>query len=107
MVTHYKNDIDAWDRDHTLTLLLSQPILLLMDEPLPSLDTARKLEILPYLERLRSDFNIPILYVTHAVDEIVRLADHGVIMQQGKVIAQGGITELFSRAYLPLGVTLV
>ena len=85
--------------------LLSQPTLLLMDEPLASLDTARKLEILPYLERLRSDFNIPILYVTHAVDEIVRLADHGVIMQQGKVIAQGGITELFSRADLPLGVS--
>ena len=85
--------------------LLSQPKLLLMDEPLASLDTARKLEILPYLERLRSSFNIPILYVSHAVDEIVRLADHVVIMQQGKVIAQGGITELFSRANLSLGVS--
>jgi molybdate transport system ATP-binding protein len=84
--------------------LLSQPTLLLMDEPLASLDTARKLEILPYLERLRSHFNIPILYVSHAVDEIVRLADHAVIMQQGRVIAQGGITELFSRVDLPLGV---
>ncbi|MGK0268699.1 MAG: molybdate transport system ATP-binding protein [Paraglaciecola sp.] len=85
--------------------LLSQPKLLLMDEPLASLDTARKLEILPYLERLRSSFNIPILYVSHAVDEIVRLADHVVIMRQGKVVAQGGITELFSRANLPLGVS--
>jgi molybdate transport system ATP-binding protein len=85
--------------------LLSQPKLLLMDEPLASLDTARKLEILPYLERLRSRLNIPILYVSHAVDEIVRLADHAVILQQGKVIAQGGITELFSRADLPLGVS--
>lgn len=85
--------------------LLCQPKLLLMDEPLASLDTPRKLEILPYLERLRSSFNIPILYVSHAVDEIVRLADHVVIMQQGKVIAQGGITELFSRAELPLGVS--
>jgi molybdate transport system ATP-binding protein len=84
--------------------LLSQPKLLLMDEPLASLDTARKLEILPYLERLRNSFNIPILYVSHAVDEIVRLADHAVIMEQGKVLAQGGITELFSRADLPLGV---
>ena len=85
--------------------LLSQPKLLLMDEPLASLDTARKLEILPYLERLRSRFNIPILYVSHAVDEIVRLADHVVIMRQGKVITQGGITELFSRTDLPLGVS--
>jgi molybdate transport system ATP-binding protein len=85
--------------------LLSQPKLLLMDEPLASLDTARKLEILPYLERLRNSFNIPILYVSHAVDEIVRLADHAVIMAQGKVIAQGGITQLFSRADLPLGVS--
>ena len=85
--------------------LLTQPKLLLMDEPLASLDTPRKLEILPYLERLRSRFDIPILYVSHAVDEIVRLADHGVIMQQGNVIAQGGITELFSRADLPLGVS--
>jgi molybdate transport system ATP-binding protein len=85
--------------------LLSQPKLLLMDEPLASLDTPRKLEILPYLERLRSSFNMPILYVSHAVDEIVRLADHAVIMQKGKVIAQGGITELFSRADLPLGVS--
>jgi len=84
--------------------LLSEPKLLLMDEPLASLDTARKLEILPYLERLRSSFNIPILYVSHAVDEIVRLADHAVVMQQGKVIGQGGITQLFSRADLPLGV---
>lgn len=85
--------------------LLSQPKLLLMDEPLASLDTLRKLEILPYLERLRSSFKIPILYVSHAVEEIVRLADHVVIMQQGKVLAQGGITELFSRIDLPLGVS--
>ncbi|AGH45478.1 molybdenum ABC transporter ATP-binding protein [Paraglaciecola psychrophila] len=84
--------------------LLSQPKLLLMDEPLASLDTARKLEILPYLESLRSSFSIPILYVSHAVDEIVRLADHAVIMRHGKVVAQGAITELFSRADLPLGV---
>jgi molybdate transport system ATP-binding protein len=85
--------------------LLSQPKLLLMDEPLASLDTARKLEILPYLERIRSSFNIPILYVSHAVDEIVRLADHVVIMQQGKVVARGGVTELFSKVDLPLGVS--
>ncbi|WP_299082258.1 molybdenum ABC transporter ATP-binding protein [uncultured Paraglaciecola sp.] len=83
--------------------ILSQPKLLLMDEPLASLDPARKLEILPYLEKLRSSFNIPIVYVTHSVDEIVRLAEHVVILQQGRVLAQGGVTELFSDAELPLG----
>lgn len=83
--------------------LLSQPKLLLMDEPLASLDSARKLEILPYLERLRRSYSIPILYVTHSVDEIVRLADHAVILKQGKAMAQGAVTELFSRADLQLG----
>jgi molybdate transport system ATP-binding protein len=84
--------------------LLSQPKLLLMDEPLASLDTTRKLEILPYLERLRASFNIPILYVTHSVDEIVRLADYLLILKDGKLQEQGTVTELFSRADLPLGV---
>ncbi|MBU3001888.1 molybdenum ABC transporter ATP-binding protein [Paraglaciecola arctica] len=84
--------------------LLTRPKLLLMDEPLASLDTPRKLEILPYLERMRSSFNIPIVYVSHAVDEIVRLADHVVIMQSGKNIAQGDIAQLFSRIDLPLGI---
>ena len=84
--------------------LLSQPKLLLMDEPLASLDTVRKLEILPYLERLRHNFNIPIIYVSHSVDEITRLADYGVIIEQGKVTATGGVTELFSEASIPLGL---
>ncbi|MEP1447990.1 MAG: molybdenum ABC transporter ATP-binding protein [Paraglaciecola sp.] len=84
--------------------LLTQPKLLLMDEPLASLDTPRKLEILPYLERLRSSFNIPIVYVSHAVDEIVRLADHVVVMRNGENIAQGNVAQLFSRIDLPLGI---
>ena len=81
--------------------LLIQPQLLLMDEPLASLDLARKLEILPYLERLHASFDIPILYVSHSMDEVTRLADYAVVMDGGKVIAQGGLTDVFSRIDLP------
>jgi molybdate transport system ATP-binding protein len=76
-----------------------------MDEPLASLDKARKQEILPYLEALHTAFNIPILYVTHSIEEMVRLADYALIMQQGKLVAQGSLTELFSRVDTQLGVT--
>jgi molybdate transport system ATP-binding protein len=82
--------------------LLSQPRLLLMDEPLASLDAARQEEILPYLQRLRDDLHIPILYVTHAMDEVVRLADHVVLLHAGRVMGQGSLTELASRVDLPL-----
>jgi molybdate transport system ATP-binding protein len=85
--------------------LLIKPKILLMDEPLASLDKARKQEILPYLEGLHQAFNIPILYVTHSIDEVVRLADYVLIMQNGKLAAEGSLTELFSRVDMPLGVT--
>lgn len=84
--------------------LLRQPKLLLMDEPLASLDTTRKREILPYLDDMRSHFNMPIIYVTHSLEEIAQLADYVVVMQQGKVCAQGEATGLFSQTELPLGV---
>ncbi len=77
--------------------LLSSPRLLLMDEPLASLDTSRKAEILPFIERLNDSFQIPIVYVTHAMDEIVRLADTLVLMTKGRVAAVGGVEELTSR----------
>lgn len=82
--------------------LLIQPRILLMDEPLASLDLARKREILPYLERLKSSFDIPILYVSHSMNEVARLADHAVTLENGKVIAQGNLTEVFSRVDLPI-----
>jgi molybdate transport system ATP-binding protein len=69
--------------------LLTSPRLLLMDEPLASLDTARKLEVLPFIERLRDEFAIPIIYVSHAVDEVARLAAHVVRLEQGRVAAAG------------------
>lgn len=75
--------------------LLSQPRLLLLDEPLASLDVARRGEVLPYLEKLRDEFAMPIVYVSHQFDEVLRLATHVVLMDQGRVVTQGGI-ELVS-----------
>lgn len=80
--------------------LLMKPRLLLMDEPLASLDTARKQEILPYLARLRSRLDIPIVYVSHSVDEISQLADHVLVLEQGKLVAQGDVSEVFARTDL-------
>ena len=69
--------------------LRASPRLLLMDEPLASLDAARKEEILPYLERLHDELAIPMLYVSHSPDEVARLADHLVLLDGGRVLAQG------------------
>lgn len=77
--------------------LLASPRILLMDEPLASLDAARKAEILPFIERLCDTFAVPIVYVTHAMDEIARLADTLVLMTEGRVAAVGGVEELTSR----------
>jgi molybdate transport system ATP-binding protein len=82
--------------------LLSQPRLLLMDEPLASLDGARRFEIMPYLRRLRDAMRMPVLYVTHATDEVYRLADHVVLMQAGQVLASGPLSDLAARVDLPL-----
>jgi molybdate transport system ATP-binding protein len=82
--------------------LLVSPELLLMDEPLSALDTQSKQEILPYLERLHRELQIPMLYVSHAMDEVVRLADHLVLLQQGKVIASGALGETLARLDLPI-----
>lgn len=82
--------------------LLIQPRLLLMDEPLAALDLPRKLEILPYLERLKKQLDLPIIYVSHAPDEIARLADYLVAMKNGRAVAVGGLTETLSRLDFPL-----
>ena len=81
--------------------LLTKPELLLMDEPLASLDEARKNEILPYLEKIKTEFSLPIIYVTHSVEEMARLADYLVVIQGGRVIKQGGALALFSELNLP------
>jgi molybdate transport system ATP-binding protein len=77
--------------------LLAEPRLLLMDEPLAALDAPRKAEILPFIERLRSTLGIPVIYVSHAMEEILRLADMLVLMSEGRVAAIGTVEELTSR----------
>jgi molybdate transport system ATP-binding protein len=77
--------------------LLAGPRLLLMDEPLAALDSPRKAEILPFIERLRDELRIPIIYVTHAMEEIVRLADMLVLLSDGRVAAVGTVEDLTSR----------
>jgi molybdate transport system ATP-binding protein len=72
-----------------------------MDEPLAALDLKRKNEILPYLERLHDELDIPVLYVSHAPDEVARLADHIVLLDHGRVIAQGGVQQTLARLDLP------
>jgi molybdate transport system ATP-binding protein len=84
--------------------LLSQPRLLLMDEPLSALDLATRDEILPFLERLHQTLSIPVLYVTHEIGEVERLADHLVVMQAGKVIASGPLGQIQSDIDLPLAL---
>ena len=82
--------------------LATSPRVLLMDEPLASLDTQRKAEVLPYLERLHEELDIPVLYVSHAPDEVARLADHLVLLEAGHVLASGPTRELMTRMDLPL-----
>ncbi|MGA2342593.1 MAG: molybdenum ABC transporter ATP-binding protein [Steroidobacteraceae bacterium] len=80
--------------------LLSQPRLLLLDEPLAALDQERREEVLPYLESLRDRLAIPMVYVSHRFDEVLRLATHIVLMQSGTVVAQGGIGAMSLDAQL-------
>ncbi|CAM2735233.1 molybdate transport system ATP-binding protein [Pseudomonas gessardii] len=84
--------------------LLTSPQLLLMDEPLAALDSQRKSEILPYLERLHDQLEIPVLYVSHAQDEVARLADHIVLLSEGRALASGPIGETLARLDLPLAL---
>jgi molybdate transport system ATP-binding protein len=73
--------------------LLASPSLLLLDEPLAALDAARKAEILPYLERLRDEARVPIVHVSHSVDEVLRLADRVVLLDRGRVTGQGSVFD--------------
>ncbi len=81
--------------------LLQQPRLLLMDEPLAALDLARKQEILPYLEALPQQFDLPIVYVTHSLDEVTRLADYLLVLKAGRLIASGEPESVLSDLALP------
>lgn len=85
--------------------LATSPELLLMDEPLAALDLKRKNEILPYLERLHDKLEIPVCYVSHLPDEVARLADHVVLLAEGRVVAAGGLRETLARLDLPTAFT--
>jgi molybdate transport system ATP-binding protein len=83
--------------------LLAQPHLLLMDEPLASLDAPRKAEILPFIARLKTALRLPVLYVTHAPDEVNRLADQLVLVEAGRIAACGPLSAIAARSDLPFG----
>jgi molybdate transport system ATP-binding protein len=113
--THFERTVDLLDIGPMLTrrpatlsggerqrvaiarALVTEPRLLLLDEPLAALDHARKREILPYLERLHTELDIPMLYVSHAPDEVAQLADHLVLLHQGTVLAHGPLRETLAR----------
>ncbi len=82
--------------------LATSPRILLMDEPLAALDHALKQDILPYLERLHDELDIPVLYVSHAPDEVARLADHIVVMEAGRAVAAGPLGDTLARLDLPI-----
>jgi molybdate transport system ATP-binding protein len=86
--------------------LAIEPRLLLMDEPLTGLDHARKQEILPYLDRLHESLKLPLLYVTHATDELLRLADHVVLMEAGRVKSAGPLEATLTRLDINLAAGL-
>ncbi len=82
--------------------LLAKPDILLMDEPLSSLDQAKKQDILPYLEQLKTELQSPVLYVSHSPDDIARLADYLVVLDQGKVVTAGPFLETISNLNFPI-----
>jgi molybdate transport system ATP-binding protein len=77
--------------------LLSDPALLLLDEPLSALDLGRKVDILPFLVRIKSEFRVPMLYVSHSVDELVRVADRLLVLEGGRVLAHGETGAVLER----------
>ncbi|MGI2879178.1 molybdenum ABC transporter ATP-binding protein ModC [Vibrio furnissii] len=98
LLERYPNALSGGEKQRVAIgrALLSQPDLLLMDEPLASLDMPRKREVMPFLEQLAQQVEIPILYVTHSMNEILRLADHLVVIDQGSVVASGPIEQVWS-----------
>jgi molybdate transport system ATP-binding protein len=80
--------------------LLASPRLLLLDEPLAALDEARKADLLPYIERLRDEMQLPIVYVSHSIEEVARIADTMVVLADGKAVATGPVGDILARADL-------
>ena len=108
LLDRYPHNLSGGERQRvSIARALSlSPSLLLMDEPLASLDDNFKQEIMPYIHRLSQELKIPILYVTHSFEEICRLADHLVLLENGRVKASGEINEILTRLDLPLSSRL-
>ncbi len=104
LLTRYPEALSGGQRQRVAIAraLLTSPQLLLMDEPMASLDASSKGDILPYLERLHDELSIPVVYVSHSIEEVARLADQMILLEQGKVLAQGTLQDLLSRTDLPL-----
>lgn len=104
LLKRYPNQLSGGEKQRVAIAraLFINPKLILMDEPLASLDRQLKQEILPYLEKLHSEFNLPILYVTHSVDEVARLADHILVLEKGRLAAQGKLEELLTDIHNPM-----
>ena len=104
LLQQYPDQLSGGERQRAAIAraLIIEPDLLLMDEPLASLDMKRKQEILPYLESVHEKLDVPIIYVTHSIDEVARLADYLVVLQEGKVIADGALKEVLSDIEHPL-----
>lgn len=104
LLDRWPRDLSGGERQRVAVgrALLAQPRLLLMDEPLASLDLPRKREILDLLASISTDFATPIVYVTHSLGELLRLADHLVVLEQGRVVAQGAANEIIGRSDTPL-----
>ncbi|MAH84928.1 MAG: molybdenum ABC transporter ATP-binding protein [Rhodospirillaceae bacterium TMED8] len=102
LLGRWPNTLSGGEKQRTAIAraLLSHPRILVMDEPLASLDASHKSQILPYIERLRDEFMLPIIYVSHDMEEVVRLADTMVLLDQGKNSATGLVEEIMSRADL-------
>lgn len=104
LMSRYPDELSGGQRQRVALgrALLTSPRLLLMDEPMASLDMASRTEILPYIERLRDTLSIPVIYVSHSLEEVARLADYLVLMDEGRVLAQGDLQALLVRPDLPL-----
>lgn len=103
LLERYPDELSGGQRQRVAIgrALLTSPKLLLMDEPMASLDATSKAEILPFLERLKEQLALPIIYVSHSIEEVTRLADHLVLLEQGQVIAQGDLQSLLTDPELP------
>lgn len=105
LLDRYPHQLSGGERQRVAIgrALLIRPRLLLLDEPLASLDAAHRQEILPYLDQLHATLDLPILYVSHSLDEVARLSDHLLVLAQGRVSAQGPTLELLPQLQVPPG----